>query len=69
MGWNFSDKFPLTNLDMAIRVQENVVRLDISVNDVLAVKVLETLARLDMKIRKGRKTNDRVSKLALGTLD
>lgn len=55
MGTNFSDKFPLTNLDMAIRVQENVVRLDISVNDVLAVKMLETLARLDMKTRKGER--------------
>jgi len=46
--------FPLTNLDMAIRVQENVVRLDISVNDVLAVKMLETLARLDMKREKDK---------------
>lgn len=36
----------LTNLDVATPIEQNIVTLDISVNDVLVVQVLKTLASL-----------------------
>lgn len=36
----------LTDLDVATSIEQNIVTLDVSVNDILVVQVLETLASL-----------------------
>lgn len=41
---------PLTDLDVATAIKKNVVTLDITVDNVLVVEVLETLASLHAEI-------------------